>query len=415
MPSAKSSSFIDYLEIIIKWRKVIILNILIVTIFAIIISFILPVKFTATATILPPNLEQTSLLGMISSNISSEVLGLAKVSGSILPGMSTPSDLFAAIMKSGRVKGAIIQKYNLMKEFKTKTMTDAIKTLDNITTIAVSPEGIISVSVTYRDRRLAADIANSYIEELDNFNKETAMTTGKKYRLFVEQRLKETSDSLAKAEESLRRFQEQHHTVALNIEIENAIATIAKLKSEIILREVQKGAVASASGLSNPYVANIERELRELKRQLAKIEFGTTDTTRKEFGAGFSVPFAHLPEISLKYARLLRDVKIQEAVFELLTQQYEQAKIMELKDTPTVQILDKAGVPEKKSFPKRRAIVLISLICSLVVSIVYAFLSQYILSGAISPETNMKLKGIWDILKCDFYSTLRRFKKLFKR
>ncbi|MEO0226692.1 MAG: GNVR domain-containing protein [candidate division WOR-3 bacterium] len=376
MTDKKLSTISDYMLIILKWRIFIIRNVFIVTLLGILISIILPVKYTATATILPPSQEQTTMLGIISMGVPSELASLAKFAGGV-PGLSSPSDLYAAIMKSSRIKSEIINKYNLKKEFRVKTMYEASKALDEITKISVSLEGIISVEVTYKNKFLAADIANSYVEELDKFNTTISMTVGKKYRLFVEQRLNETKDSLNKAEEALRKFQEEHRTVALDIEIQNAIETIAKLKSEIILREVQKGAVASASGLSNPYVANIEQELRELKRQLARIEFGTQDTTKKEFGAGFSVPFSRLPELSLEYARLLRDVKVQEAVYELLAQQYEQAKIMELKDTPTVQYLDKASPPERKSWPKRSYIVIFAFILGLSVNILLVFFLEY--------------------------------------
>lgn len=411
MKEIKTSSLIDYFDIIIKWRKVIIRNIIIITIVVMLITFLLPNQYTATTTILPPSLEENAMLGIMASGVSTNLALLSRFGG-MLPGLATPSDLYAAILRSGSIKSKLVDKFNLRKEFKTKTYYDTYKMLDEITKIIVSPEGIISVSVTYKNKILAADIANSYIEELDKFNKETAMTTGKKYRIFVEQRLKETQDSLAKAEEALRKFQEQHRTVVLDIEIENAIATVAKLKSEIILREVQKGAAASASGFNNPYVINIDQELKELKRQLARIEFGSPDTTRKEFGAGFSVPFARLPELSLEYARLLRDVKIQESVFELLTQQYEQAKIMESKDTPTVQILDKAFPPERKSFPKRGIILFLSIIITFIGNVLGIYIIKFVNEEKNAEGSNVKrLLAMWQAVRGDFAEIFRKIKK----
>ncbi|MCX7928961.1 MAG: Wzz/FepE/Etk N-terminal domain-containing protein [Patescibacteria group bacterium] len=407
------STLIYWLSLIFKWRILIAKIVIICIAVSIIISLIIPPQYTAETTIMPPNPQQEALFGLMGIGISNRLTGLSGLSN-ILPGASTTSDLFAAILKSGRIMGNVIEKYNLRKVFKVKTTTDAYKTLSEITTIRVSPEGIVSVSVTWYNRQLAADIANSLVEELDRFNTEATMTMGKKYRLFVEKRLKETMDSLAKAEESLRKFQEQHRTVALDIEIENAIATIAKLKSEIILREVQKGAVASSSGFNNPFVANIDKELKELKKQLARIEFGTQDTTRKEFGAGFSVPFARLPELSLEYARLLRDVKIQEAVFELLTQQNEQAKIMEAKDTPTVQILDRAYPPEKKSIPKRGRIVILTGFFSLFLGIGFAFLKEYYELLKTQPAQFAKLTNIYNILKQDIQKLAKVFDFLKK-
>jgi len=377
MVATKEMRTLDYWMIIMKYRRTLIRNTVIITLAALIISLVLVHKYTATATILPPSSDQTSLLGLFAPNISSGLSGLSGMSG-LIPGLATPSDLYAAIMKSGKIKGEIIDKYDLMSEFMAKTKTDASKALDEITKIEVSPEGIISVAVTYKNKYLAADIANSYVEELDRFNTETAMTTGKKYRIFIEERLEDNMDSLVMAEETLRTFQEKHRTVALDIEIESAIAAIAELKSQIILLEVKKGALTSSSQRGNPYLHDINKELRELRKQLSKIEMGSKTQDKTGFGAGWSIPFAELPELSLEYARLLRDVKVREAIFELLTQQYEQAKIMELKDTPTVQFLDRASPPEKKSFPRRALIVLFAFFLSIIFFIPFAFILEYL-------------------------------------
>jgi len=370
------NTYLKYLGIIVKWRLFIVKLVITITVLAIIISLLLVQKYTATATILPPSSEQETMIGMISSNLPGGLSGLGRMTG-MIPGVAAPSELFAAIMKSGRIKGEIIREYDLMKEFKARTMTDAGKQLDEITTIEVSPEGIISVSVIYKNKYLATDIANAYVERLDKFNTETAMTVGKRYRMFIEQRLQETEDSLEMAEQLLRDFQEKHRTVALNAEIESAIETIATLKSEILLLEVKKGAISSSSQINNPYLHSINRELRELKRQLQKMEFGSKDTRENEFGIGFFVPISKLPEIALEYARLLRDVKVQEAVYGVLTQQYEQAKIMELKDTPSVQFLQRASPPEKKSFPRRGAIVVFSTVAAFLIGIFLAFFLEY--------------------------------------
>ncbi len=402
----KNEKLIRYLQVLLKWRYFIIKLVLITTIASVVISLIITPKFTATATILPPSSEQLTMMGMLAGNITGNIAGLAKMGG--LTGMVTPSDLFAAIMHSGRIKGKIIKRFDLMKEFAVKTFSDASKQLDAITDINVSPEGLISVAVTYKNKYLAADIANAYIEELDKFNRETAMTTGKKYRIFIEKRLKETEDSLTRAEESLRNFQEKHRTIALDTEIEKAIETIATLKSQIILKEVQKGA---AGGISNPYTRSIDQELRALRKQLAKIEFGGKTKRKNEFGAGFSVPLSRLPEVSLEYARLLRNVKVQEAVYELLTQQYEQAKIMEVKDTPTVEILDKASPPEKKSYPKRSGIVLFCAVMSLLTSIILAFFFEYL-------EQMKKVsewQEIYNIIKQDFVKVKEQLFRFFTR
>jgi uncharacterized protein involved in exopolysaccharide biosynthesis len=411
----KKNTVTEYFAVAMKWRHYIARNVIIVTILAVVISLIIPVKYTATATILPPNPEQEAMFGFmpgltpggISAGFSSMLTGM-------VPGVSTPSDLYATIMTSSRIKREIIDKYDLKNIFKAQTLHDAYEALDNITETEISPEGIITVGVTHKDKHLATDIANSYVEELDKFNTEIAMTVGKKYRIFIEERLKGAEDTLTQAEESLRAFQEKHHTVALDVEIQAAIETIAQLKSQIILHEVQKGVWSAAGQADNPYLHNINRDLRELRKQLSKIEFGKKDGAPPEFGAGFSVPFSELPEVSLEYARLYRDLKIQEAIFELLTQQYEHARIMEVKDTPTVQFLDEARVPEKKSWPRRSLIVIFAFFLSLFASILLVFSLEYIADIKAKPAKHSYALRFFGDISTD-YAKFRQFvRRIFR-
>lgn len=368
-------SITGYLNIVMKWRKMVIRNVIVVTILALIISLLLRPKFTATTTVLPPSTDEGTLAGLSGMLSAQAAFG---VSLSRLGfGLSRPSDLYAAILRSGRIRSAIINRFDLKKRFKAKTMYDAFKALNKITKINVTAEGIIEVSVTHQDKYLATDMANGFIEELDKFNTQTRMTMGKRYRMFLENRLQQTTQDLAQAEDSLRKFKEKHRTVALDEEMKSAIEIIAKLKSEQVIREIQRGAFASADNENNPYILNLDQQIKAIEKQLSAIEFGKKTKNRDEFGAGFSIPFSQLPQLSLELARLTRNFKVQEAIYELLTQSCEQAKLLELRDTPTVQILDVAAPPEKKSWPKRSLIVIFAFVLSLAASVLLTFILEY--------------------------------------
>ncbi|MGB3479789.1 MAG: GNVR domain-containing protein [bacterium] len=413
MKKEKLISPFELVAILIRRRYLFIKTFIMTVIFAVVVSLLLRNQYTAKASILPPNLQQDAFLNMFSPGTYSTYGGLTGLGG-MLPGTTSPSDLFAAILASGKITGNIINEFNLLEVFKCKKASEAAKTLKEITKIGVTPEGIVSVSVTWYDKYLAADLANAYIEELNKFNTETAMTTGKKYRLFIEERVKSVSDSLLRAEEAFRDFQEKHKTVALDIEVQSIIETVAKLKSQMILLEVKKGALGSTSQANNPYVYKINNEIRELRKQLAKIEKGEKITTEGNFGAGFSVPLAEVPEVSLEYARLLRDVKVQEAIYELLNQQYEQAKIMELKDTPTVQILDKASPPDKKSSPKRSRIVILAGVLSIIISIVASILLESFDRFKNYDENYVKWVKIFTKLKNDYITMKKNILDILK-
>jgi capsule polysaccharide export protein KpsE/RkpR len=404
----KSNSFSSYFRIVVKWRGMVIRNVLIITVLVFIMSFILRPKFTASTTMLPPNTDTETFMGM-AGVLSASAASAASLARLGFVG-TRPSDLFAAIMHSGRIHGELIKRFDLMKRFKAKKMHDAEKILNDITKIKVSPEGIIEVSVTCSDKYLASNLANGFIEELDKFNTETRMTMGKRYRIFLENRLTQTTKDLTAAEDSLRAFQEKHRTVALDEEMRSAIEMTAKLKSEQTLREIQKGAWAGANEENNPYILNLDQQIDAIEKQLSAIEFGNKSKNRDEFGAGFSIPFSHLPELVMVLARLTRNFKVQETLYELLTQNYEQAKLMELRDTPTVQVLDEAPPPEKKSWPKRALIIIFGFFLSLVCSILFTFVLEYAEDVKQNPSRHTEFVNFYQQLRHDFSKLKNYFK-----
>lgn len=393
----------DYVKVLVKWRRLIIFNIVIITGFAVVLSLVLPKKYTSTATLLPP-LEVSGFQGLSSMLGEGYLSGLGRMAG--LSGMATTSDVFAAILSSHRILGEVVKKCNLFTLFETRSLEEAIRALKEKIKIDVSPEGIISISVTVPSPDLAAKIANTFVEELDRFNRETTMTMGKRQRIFLEERLREVEKSLTDAENALKEFKEKHHTVALTDELTQAIEAAAHLKAEIVAREVQLGVLRGYATEENPQVRRLRSEIAEFRRELRKMEYGhaSKGALSSEFGAGFSIPLAELPEVGLELARLTREAKIQEEIYALLTQQYEQAKIAEVKDTPTVQILDRAVPPERRSFPQRKKIVVIAGILSLFAGVGMAFFFEYLEGLRSRPEEYKDWKEIFDQLLHDLKS-----------
>ncbi len=399
----------DYFKVIVKWRRLIVFNTAVITILTVVISLVLPKKYTASATLLPP-VEQPEILG-IGSLLGGGLGAVASMAG--LPGMATASDVFVKILKSRRVMERVIQKCNLMDEYGAETLEEAVISLKGATSPEVSPEGLIIVYVDAKTAVLAAKIANSYIDELDRFNTEVNMTRGKRNRMFIEDRLEQVKEDLSAAEESLKVFQQEHKTVSLDEEVKAAIVAAGNLKAEIIAREVQLGVLREYATDQSPPIKSLRSEIAQLNHQLKKIEYGSkSKSPDTKFGAGFSVPFAKLPAVGLELVRLMRAAKIQEVVFELLTQQYEQAKIMEARDTPTIQVLDRAVPPERRSFPQRRKLVMVGFIFSLFVGIGLAFFFEYVEKLQGRPGEYEEWIGMGEQIKAD----IEKFKsKLFRR
>ncbi len=395
-------TLLHYLAVIFKWRRLIVSLTFISTIVALIISLLLPVRYTATAQILPPT-EETDLLSFASPlyNIQARTLSRTR----LLFSQSTPSDLIGAMFKSRTVMEGVIRECDLMKVFKLKkpSMEKATRFLKKMTDVSVSDEGIIRVSVEARTPQLAAAITNQYIKEVDRFLRESVMSRGKNMRFFIEGRLAEAERELKVAQESLLVFQKRHNVGVLDEETKSVVEAYAKLKSQLIVKEATLGVIRNFSEGGNPLLENTQRDVTELKKKLQEMETGYSGG----YGLGFAVPFKRLPELMAEYTRRYLECKIKQEVYALLSQQYEQAKITEARDTPAITVLDYARLPEKKSYPKRALIVLGSFIISLTVSIVIAFIQEYLQTKA-DDNIKGKLINLREAIVSDWHRIFKR-------
>jgi uncharacterized protein involved in exopolysaccharide biosynthesis len=394
----------SYLTVLIYYRRFIFFNLLAVCIIVAIISFLLPQWYTARTTILPPE-KKSPLLSLGSSLLG----GLVPSTEMSLPFMATPSDILAAILKSRTVGEKIIEKENLKKVYKSKTLDDALKELKSHLKIVVESEGIVSLEFEDKDKLRVSRVTNLFVEELDEINRKTNASQAKSTRLFIEERLAQTQKDLTLAEENLRSFKEKNKAIALDEQMKSIIQGAADLKAQLVLDEIQLNVLKRNMSDSHPQVQQLRSKINEIKKQLDLLELGNSKKIKGE-GKALDIPFSDVPSLSLELARLTREVKIQEAVFELLTQQYEQAKIQEAKDTPTIQVLDKASPPEKRSRPKRADLVGIAVVASLFLSVIFVFGVEYLKNSKVkNPEGFKKIENLFSALNED----IKDLKKLF--
>jgi uncharacterized protein involved in exopolysaccharide biosynthesis len=226
-------------------------------------------------------------------------------------------------------------------------------------------------------------MANTYLDALDRINRTVNITEGQRKRIFLEKRLKEAKNDLSRAEIELKEFQEKYKLVSIEEQAKVAIEGAAKIKGEIIVAHTELEVLKQfGTGRQNEAIM-LKSKIAELQNQLAKIESGNPGTNvLKENGmvegeSNFYIPFNELPALGMQLGRLIREAKIQEKVFELVTSQYEMAQIEEAKDVNTIQILDHAVPPDKKSSPKRALIVILSTVVALFLSIFLAFFVEY--------------------------------------
>jgi capsule polysaccharide export protein KpsE/RkpR len=318
-------------------------------------------------------LESNNGVGLGALFASGAASSAAQSLGISLPGSpATPTDVFTAMLKSRIMADDIIRRFDLMEHYETKTMHDARGSLEGATRIVVTKEKVIKVAVEDKDPQLASDIANFYVSNLDRLNQTLSVSKARENRKFIEQRVAETQTALVKVEDALKEFQTQNRTVAIEAQSKAMIEATAMIQAQIMAQEVQLQVMGSYLSSNNPEIARVQSSISELRKQLQIMETGKSGKERLP-GDRLRPAITSVPTLALEYGRLARDLKVQETLYALLISQYEQAKLTEARDTPTVQVLDPAIPAERKSRPKILLNVLIAGILSLFVGLFWAF------------------------------------------
>ncbi len=399
---------LQYLTLVLKWRKLILINTAAMVAVAVVVSLVVPHRYSATAALLPP--PEDDIFGISSALGVGIGSSLSRLQGGLL-GASTPSDLMVRILESRTVLDAVVDRCSIMEHYRIKShlREEARKALTRMTDLGASDEGVVSISVDAKTPQLAADIANCYVEELDHFLRTSNMSRGRNMRKFIEHRLGEVDSSVSVARDSMEVFQQRHRTLAIDEEAVAAIDVYAELKSQLLLREAELEMLAQVADPQNPTRIRLRREVDAFRDQLRGLERGRAGDG---FGAGFAVPFEELPAVASEYLRRYQELKIQEEAYVLLYQQYEYAKIMEARDTPTLTILDDAVPPQRRSFPRRTLFAAIGLLFGLASGCAFAFVAEYF--QRLSATRPAEYNG-WRELVRLVRGDVRSFTRLFTR
>ena len=331
-----------------------------------VLAFLIPKQFTSTVSLMPP--DQQSGLGAaaaLAAFAGKSSDGIGALAGDIL-GMKSSGDLFIGVMRSRTVQDHLIQEFDLRKAYHVRLWEDARKRLANNTELLQDRKSqIVSITVTDRTAERAAAIAAGYASELNKVVNQLNTSSAHRKRVFLEERLKEVQEDLEDAEKKFGQFSSKNTTIDIKEQGKAMVTAAASLQGELIATQSELEGYRQIYTENNVRVKAAEAKIGELKKQLDKLggADGSTDAATDE---SMYPSIRKLPLLGVTYADLYRRTKVDEAVFESLTQQYELAKVEEAKDIPSVKILDEADVPEKKSFPPRLLIMILGSVFSFV-------------------------------------------------
>jgi len=338
-----------------------------------------------------------------------------------VPGMpASSSDIFVEILKSRTVAEAVLSKKyksaetekNLYETWDIENRADAFNKLHEKSTIFANEQGIINISVEVRDAELSAQVANAFVEALDEVNREKSFSRAKNSRIYIEEQLKQTEVGLKKAATALADFQSQYKAVDLQAQTKVSIEKAGEVKGTIMAKEVELKVALQTLKRDNPKVNRLQTELDELKIQFEHLQFGNSVPFEEQ--KDYFIPFADIPEVGSRLAELLRDVKVQETVWQLLNQQFYNAKIQEARDTPTVQVLDAAVTPERRTRPKRKLLIIVASFLTFVFSMFWAFGLKYVERNK-EKQDFQKMSGMVEELKADYNKLKKKILNLLNK
>ncbi|CAN5519233.1 Wzz/FepE/Etk N-terminal domain-containing protein [soil metagenome] len=350
------------------------------------LALITPNVYTARTTMLPPGAQQQS-----GSSAALAALGALGGLGAGL-GQKSPDELYVSLLKSESVQRALAERFDLMTRYDA-TYFEALrkKMPQYMRVVADKKTSVLTVEVDDADPKFAADLANAHVTEIIRLLGRLAVSEAQQRRVFFDQQLNQTKEALIKAEQELRTVQEKSGVIVLDKQAEAMISGAARLRAQIVEREVQLRVMRTGATAQNPDVVRLNSELGGLRAELARMESSQGAQT----GNAMDLPVGRLPEASIEYVRARREVKLQETLLESMVRQFEIAKLDEAKEGPILQQIDVALPPDYKSKPARALTALGFAFAAFLVSSVYVAWRRY---SAVSREMYPERAAAWSAL-----------------
>jgi uncharacterized protein involved in exopolysaccharide biosynthesis len=335
-------------------------------------AFLIPAKYESTARLMPPDNQSGPGLAAAVASMSGGTGGLGGIASDIL-GLKSSSDTFVGILSSRTVQDKLIEQFDLRKLYGASRMSDARVALSEHTAMSVDRKSqIITITVTDHEPKRAAAIGQAYIEELNRLVAELSTSSARRERLFLEERLRAVKNDLESAEREFSQFSSKNTAIDIKEQGKAMVEAAATLQGHLVAAESELEGLRQIYTDDNLRVRSARARISELKRQLDKIGGESQDASAPSRRQDSPYPsIRKLPLLGVAYADLYRQTRVQEAVFESLTKEYELAKVQEAKEIPTVKVLDAAYIPDRKSFPPRRLIMFLGTVLSLVAAVAW--------------------------------------------
>jgi capsule polysaccharide export protein KpsE/RkpR len=344
---------------------------------SVLIAVLIPSQFASTTRLMPPDSAQGQGLAIFAAAAGKLGGNLASIGNELL-GLKTSDDLFAGVLLSRTVQDDLIAKFDLRKVYRERRWVDARKELTRNTDIGIDRKsGILTLQVTDNDPRRASAMAQEYVTQLNYVVTQLNTSSAHRERVFLEERLSEVKQELQVSEKEFSQFASKTGAIDIKEQGKAMVEAAALLEGQLIAAQTELQGLRQIFSDNNVRVRTMRARVNELELQIRKMGGSPNTTENADTPENTLYPsIRKLPLLGVTYADLFRHVKVEEVVFETLTQQYELAKVQEAKEVPSVKVLDQADVPEKKVFPPRTLLVLTGTFFALGLGALWVLLSN---------------------------------------
>lgn len=366
---------IDYLLIILKWKKFLIIFAFSILIFSYIaIYFLITPKFDSKALIIASNNSNTGGISSLLKSFSDLPISI--------PGFSTENnmDIFTTIIHSRTTLEKVIKRFDLYNLYQLDSKEKTIKALSDNITAEATKEGAYEIIVRDDDPNRASDMANYLIKLLNKTLIDINTAKAHDNNIFVGKRYKEIKTNLKNAEDSLINYQSKSGIYLADEQAKSSIIEYSKLEAELAAKQIQLSTLIKIYGPNSPQAKRANIVVEEYRDKLNELINGRDKNQ-------LLLPLKGLPQSTMQYYRFYREVEIQTKMLKFIIPLFEQTKFEEQKKIPMIKVIDAAVPAEKKAFPPR---VLFTLLFTLIIlSIVVFFI---ILKEIIDSSNNPKVK-----------------------
>lgn len=401
----EGSTFVEFLTVVVRHRHFLATFILSITIVATAYALLAPKWYKSTSVVLAA--EQTDFLGGL-SGLSSLVKGFSASKGLASLTGNSETDRYLAILQSATVLDNVINHFNLRQvyEMEDTYYEKVVKELKGNVEMEVGDEGQLIMSVFDEDRQRAADMANYFVAQLNEVNSRMHVQNAKANREFIEKRYHKNMYDIDSLETSMREFQQKYGVIAVPEQLKTTVSAMAALYGQLVEKQLELSVLEQSLNDEHPLVGMAQAQVKELEKKIKAMNNGEAVPNGDDFN--LLIPFKQAPELAGKYLKIYRDLEIQYKILEFVTPLYEQAKVEEVRSTPSVVVLDKAGPAERKAKPKGTIYLLVSFVISTLLGLFIVFFIEMV--NKIKREHPERYAFISTSLEKDYRKIIKRKK-----